>query len=627
MLDNQKILREADQIINLTFSFTSKWDMEPCPKAYQFKDRIDWNYAYREDPEWTYMLNRHQFFITLGRAFRLSSDIKYLNAFKTIISDWIKKNPLRDDLKQSTWRSIDAGIRCDYWLQALTYFESHLSESELDEIYQALYLHGTYLSSVNDSDKNHSNWSVIQNTGLYILGLTCTSFSEAATWKAEALYHLNMCFDIQLFDDGLHWEQSLSYHSEMMLCLIRSLLTAQACGQVKDYGLMTYLSRMTRALLSVHTPDGHQPLKGDADYLDITGLISLSAYVLNWSQVPLDTITVDDAFADQIDLDRLNMIKAEGLTSGLDSITLPNSGYHRMTSGPPEHKNQVLFSTGSIGGGHGHMDLLHFDLYYQGKPVLMDSGRYTYMDQNSDRYYFKSPMAHNTLIVDQQSFTDYINTWAYGKVAQPLYRIFKNTDHFDYSEAAHDGYMDLEDPLLHTRGILFIKPDIFIIMDGFRCQKSHTVSRFYNFTGNELEETSSGVTYENLLHLESLSSDKQWVEKSYRSLHYNQKIGGHRYTNEAHISGNSLLLTLIYPVHEGMDFELLPIQDRWGQVLPDKAGLALKIKRQEESWIVTNIPFDFGQNNHYKVDGHWILGRHKLIHLHSGHRQTYTYKE
>ena len=48
--------------------------------------------------------------------------------------------------------------------------------------------------------------------------------------------------------------------------------------------------------------------------------------------------------------------------------------------------------------GHAHCDCLSFELFYEGKPVFVNSGTYQY--QGEKRRYFRSTAAHNTVVVN-----------------------------------------------------------------------------------------------------------------------------------------------------------------------------------------------------------------------------------
>ena len=81
-------------------------------------------------------------------------------------------------------------------------------------------------------------------------------------------------------------------------------------------------------------------------------------------------------------------------------------------SGPDGTEMRITstFKCGSLGGGHGHFDKLHVDLSIAGEDVLIDSGRYTYVD-GSLRRQLKSSCAHNVPVVDWQEYTQCTGSW------------------------------------------------------------------------------------------------------------------------------------------------------------------------------------------------------------------------
>ncbi len=55
------------------------------------------------------------------------------------------------------------------------------------------------------------------------------------------------------------------------------------------------------------------------------------------------------------------------------------------------------------------------------------------------------------------------------------------TERFDYFEGSHDGYMRLESPAVHTRSILFLKSDYWIIRDVVETDGEHAYSLNFHF--------------------------------------------------------------------------------------------------------------------------------------------------
>ena len=68
----EKTIKVADEVLNHYFIFRYDWDMEKTNISYQFKKEIDWSAIPNGDEEWCYMLNRHRFWIALGKAYLLT---------------------------------------------------------------------------------------------------------------------------------------------------------------------------------------------------------------------------------------------------------------------------------------------------------------------------------------------------------------------------------------------------------------------------------------------------------------------------------------------------------------------------------------------------------------------------
>ena len=56
-------------------------------------------------------MNRHRYWICLGQAYALTGDETYAECFVNQLTDWIEKEPWRKDAADTTWRTLDAGLR------------------------------------------------------------------------------------------------------------------------------------------------------------------------------------------------------------------------------------------------------------------------------------------------------------------------------------------------------------------------------------------------------------------------------------------------------------------------------------------------------------------------------------
>jgi uncharacterized heparinase superfamily protein len=124
----------------------------------------------------------------------------------------------------------------------------------------------------------------------------------------------------------------------------------------------------------------------------------------------------------------------------------------------------MLVDAGEIGmrgiGGHGHNDVLSFDLWAAGAPLLVDSGTFTYTADPLARQALRSTAAHNALRVDGQETSRLGGDrwlWLIENDAHPRDVTWLSDGEHDVFSASHDGYRRLAEPVTHTRRIVFDK--------------------------------------------------------------------------------------------------------------------------------------------------------------------------
>ena len=118
----------AEEICARTFLFRDHWEMEPTCQPIHFDGPVQWDAVPAGDPEWTYALNRHTIFVNLGRAWRLTGRVRYLDAFAALLADWLSRVPHTPASESSTWRALEAGLRPENWLRAAALFGQALPE-------------------------------------------------------------------------------------------------------------------------------------------------------------------------------------------------------------------------------------------------------------------------------------------------------------------------------------------------------------------------------------------------------------------------------------------------------------------------------------------------------------------
>lgn len=549
--DVEHILRVADEVSRGYFIFDLKWDMERTYEPVIFDDVIDWNHMPKDDPEFIWQFNRHRFFICLGQAYQLTGDEKYAEAFVNMLTDWVKNVPKTEQFLKGPWRTLETGLRGEFWNKAMRYFkDSPKITDDFTELFTAsMKEHAEHIMEHHYDYKYISNWGVLENHGLFEIAVMLPKSEDTQRYMSFALKNLEIQANMQVMDDGMHWEQSPMYHNEVLHCFLDVLILADRNGiRVSDI-FRNKVHKMAEATAVFAKPDHHQPMNGDSDDTDIRDLLTVSAYVFKDPVLKGRGYEKPD-FESIWDMGMEAMRDYEKMPIEEPSYTsaaLSDSGNYYFRSGHEERANYLHFHCGTLGAGHGHSDKLHVDLVIKGEDVLMDSGRYTYVT-GADRFYFKDPVSHNTITADGEYFTVNEDSWMCSRLAQPVKQQFVAGEKYDFVQGGHLGYS--YKGIFMNRKIVHIKPDIYLIFDEMYAKDSHEYESHFNFSelGQlELTDRTAMFTVKDVCTKFSFLSEDSYAKivPSKVSRHYNQFSDSSRIVLTKKAKGTATLVTAI----------------------------------------------------------------------------------
>lgn len=631
--DVEKTLKTADEVLNLYFLFRYDWDMEKTNIPHQFEKEIDWTAMPNGDEEWCFMLNRHRYWLDLGKAYLLTKDEKYAKAFVQQASHWIDENPFEDRLKFLTWRRIEAGLRCENWVKTLEYFKNSetITPQFFSKFLNSLHQHGKLLNSAFSSFSRTSNWGVIEFNGLYTLSHLLPEFSDAQQWQKNAEDHLTTCIGLQVLQDGTHWEQSPMYHNEVFHCYLNINFTAQKIKLELPSLIVEKTKALAYANVEWQKPNFHQPLLGDSDDTDTRGILTTAAYLFS------DPRIKSRAYAD---FDYENMFlfgksnlkkykKIDSINPDFGSVYQQSSGDLYMRSSWSKDASYTSFHMKNLGCGHGHDNLLHFNLFANGRDYLVDCGRYSYPD-NKWRRLFKSNKSHNTLGVDNLPNSIYQNNWQNSYEAKSYGLYTQLEDFYDYGEAVNTAYKRLEDPVSMTRRLLFLKElNVWLIFDSFSANKTHTYSQYFNFPNKKVraEKTSVSSAYENdNLKIQAINNADVKLSDAWYSPEYNLKNESIRAEFSKTATGFDSFITLLYfPEQTKLSYSKVAVYNRNKQLLTDKDAEAVSIKIDDTEYILI-VRHNFSEN-FFIVNDQFLSGEVILLKKEKQAIKKYIIKE
>ncbi len=500
---------------NLDFGTPVDWHFEPISgsrsplKHWKQFDELSTDET--GDKKIVWELNRHQHFFTLGVAFWLTRDERFAETFARHLESWIEENPPGTGINWAS--SLEVAFRAVSWIWAFHFFKD--SASLTPELFRKavkfLYLHGRHIEKYLSTYYSPNTHLTGEALGLYYLGTQLPFLSRAAHWRKTGEEILSAELDRQILPDGVYFEQSTWYQRYTTDFYTHFYILRKLNGGDLDEKLARKLESLIDFLMSVTRPDGTTAFIGDDDggrslphsnaaANDFRHVLSTGAAMFGRG----DYKFVAGEFAEET----LWLLGANAVDTFEDlpehapagnSFAFEDGGYFVMRDGWTKTDNFLLVDCGEIGAfgaGHGHADALSIDAAIGGKTLLVDSGTYTYHESEEARNYFRSTEAHNTLTVDGKSQSEPGGKFGWQTKASATPRRWISQNRFDFFEGAHDGYERFADaPATHTRSVLFLRNDYWIMRDFVKTRGEHEYAVNFHFnheTNPTIENTKSG---------------------------------------------------------------------------------------------------------------------------------------
>ncbi len=387
-------LEQAENILENKLIFIHPWDMERTSQYFTIPK--DWNELVNDDEEWIFMRSRMNYFDPLFLAYEKNKEEKYLLKIKEIIFDFI--NTHKDLKYELSTRTLDSGIRIINILRALIYLKElkYITKNEENCIIDHLDKTCIYIFNSFLEKYYHSNWGYIQMAGVYTFALMYNK-----VYYKKAKKYMKIQLETQIDNDGLHIEKSMTYHYQMLIYTVWVVMIEKNLN-IKCNLFTKYLKKMLKSAEKLHYPNFKQINFGDSDDDNVEDILAMANAVL---KIKGKYSLKENSY--MFAGDYVNGYILEKATNKKREYLLKESGYYHLIN------NNYSFSSylTNMSSGHLHVDLFHFN-YFNEVEMLVDNGRYTYLD-NEYRRYLKSAAAHNTLVLDNKEFLNVKNSWEY----------------------------------------------------------------------------------------------------------------------------------------------------------------------------------------------------------------------
>lgn len=285
-------------------------------------------------------------------------------------------------------------------------------------------------------------------------------------WQRYVDRWLEKEISLQFCADGVNFEKSCGYHKLVLeLFLLAGIarerngspLSASACQRLADAALFSQ---------AVSRPDGSAANFGDNDDaialpFQIDRPHSHGAVVelaRAWTGRAIGTRVFDDEDA----LAALFLIGRRGPAAhpvaGPEILEFPAGGYVVVRN--VSNGFFCMIDVGEVGmmgrGGHGHNDMLAFELCVDGRLVIVDPGCSGYTADLAKKTLYRSTAAHATIQMYGEEMARFAGHWVIRNDAIPTEVSTTRTENGARVSAGHDGYSRFE---ANSRVVRFLDID------------------------------------------------------------------------------------------------------------------------------------------------------------------------
>ena len=370
--------------------------------------------------------------------------------FENMIICWIDSNK---NIREHGWDPYPTSLRL------VNLVKWHLkSKCKNKKILNSIYLQARWL---NQNIEYHiSGNHVIANAKALLFSGLLFNNKESFKWYLKGLNLFTRSLNIQINDDGGHYERSPMYHSIITEDILDVLNTISASGNIVEVKVLNVLKKKLIDCISYYSylchPDDLPAFFGDTNYDSSLSKSYLQEYIF-------------------LMYPKWNLEKAKNTFC----TELNKSGYCCV-------KNKNIYLISDIGDtrdldqpGHTHAALLSYEVSLFNKRFIVNSGISTY-SENKQREYERSTKAHNTVEIGLENSQEVWKSFRLGRRAKVFDKEINSNNKEIKISIKHNGYSKFirDKNIIHKR-TWEINENELVVTDKIFGNYDNAISRIY----------------------------------------------------------------------------------------------------------------------------------------------------
>lgn len=321
----------------------------------------EWTFP-NKSPLWNHNVHYFEYLFPLAKKYEETGDLVYVEKIKEFILAWINDNPI--GTKNSSWACYPVALRLSNWidLYSILYLEFLKDSSFNTVLLNSMY--SQYVFLVQHLEKHLMANHYFEDLRSIIIG--SVFFKDNDTCEIAKKELVNQCNE-QILDDGFQYERSPMYQKILIEDLIKVVNALQVKGEDPVYFKNT-IGKMLNVSYSLENGINRIPLFNDCGK-NITKSIQ----------------SIVEATK------KINIYPSK-------CSSFSSSGFYIYDFGESEEYRMIV-DAGQPGPnyspGHSHNEVMSYELFVHGKPLIVNCGTYAY--QTEQRKMYKSTISHNTV--------------------------------------------------------------------------------------------------------------------------------------------------------------------------------------------------------------------------------------
>lgn len=503
--------------IELDYGNPIKWHYSPVTKKmvdkslkwYQIPD-FD---SERGDIKAVWEASRFTHFFYFSRAYMITKDRRYYEAFSNQLNGWIQENPYSYGSNYKCGQ--EATLRMVNTLITYSVFKYYGLITSKDEKNVKMIIEGSYKKLISNFFYAHkcikNNHTLSEITGLIIGSWACEDNKKMQ--KAYTL--LEKEINNQFLSDGGYRQYSFNYQRFVLQIMELNFKLSERTNHYVSVQSKELIKRSVNLLYQMQDETGDVPNYGSNDgalifpvtscgYRDFRPVINALFTFIDGNRVFIDGDYDEELlwFGNKV-INEFKIKKIPRVSSSFDK-----SGFYSLRS----EKGFLMTVLQNFDSRPAQMDQLHIDIWHKGTNILCDSGTYSYANETGKNMALTA--AHNTVKMQEVE-----QMKKYGPFLNYNWTSCKEVKHND---VFFRGTMVSKNGYTHTRNIEKTRQGYLIFDEVKGNGKS---CELFLHTPCDVKVINAGFELYNQGELICIvkTNANVLVDKSYRSLYYLKK--------------------------------------------------------------------------------------------------------